>query len=127
MVVASGACNCRDVPAVAAGVPSGVTQLTASSTATPASCRTGGVLVVGASSSGVQIADELMRDGRPVTIAVGEHVRLPRRYRGADILWWMDRRPPRRAATTRSTTSVRRAQHPVDCSWRARRTATRST
>jgi putative flavoprotein involved in K+ transport len=48
------------------------------------------VLVVGASASGVQIADELHRSGRPVTLAVGEHVRVPRRYRGRDILAWLD-------------------------------------
>src|SRR6266511_1757932 len=48
------------------------------------------VLAVGASASGVQIAEELQRSGRPVTLAVGEHVRVPRRYRGRDILWWMD-------------------------------------
>jgi putative flavoprotein involved in K+ transport len=48
------------------------------------------VLVVGAAASGIQIADELQRAGRDVTIAVGEHVRVPRRYRGADILWWME-------------------------------------
>jgi putative flavoprotein involved in K+ transport len=50
----------------------------------------GGVLVVGASASGVQIAEELHRSGRPVTLAVGEHVRMPRTYRGKDVLWWMD-------------------------------------
>jgi putative flavoprotein involved in K+ transport len=50
----------------------------------------GGVLVVGASASGIQIADELRRSGRPVTLAVGEHVRMPRTYRGRDVLWWMD-------------------------------------
>ena len=50
----------------------------------------GGVLVVGASASGIQIAQELQRSGRPVTLAVGEHVRMPRTYRGRDILWWMD-------------------------------------
>jgi len=48
------------------------------------------VLVVGASASGVQIADELQRSGRPVTLAAGEHVRVPRTYRGRDILWWLD-------------------------------------
>jgi putative flavoprotein involved in K+ transport len=47
------------------------------------------VLVVGASASGIQIADELARSGRDVTLAVGEHVRLPRIYRGRDIHWWM--------------------------------------
>ena len=48
------------------------------------------VLVVGASASGVQIADELRRGGHDVTIAVGEHIRVPRAYRGRDIYWWMD-------------------------------------
>ena len=48
------------------------------------------MLVVGASASGVQIADELQRAGRRVTLAVGEHVRVPRTYRGHDILWWLD-------------------------------------
>ena len=90
VVVASGACNVATVPAAAAGVPSGVTQLTAHEYRNPGQVPEGGVLVVGASSSGVQIADELMRHGRPVTISAGEHVRLPRRYRGADILWWME-------------------------------------
>jgi putative flavoprotein involved in K+ transport len=46
--------------------------------------------VVGASASGVQIADELQRSGRQVTLSVGEHVRVPRTYRGHDILWWLD-------------------------------------
>jgi len=45
---------------------------------------------VGASSSGVQLADEIHASGRPVTLAVGRHTRLPRRYRGRDILWWFD-------------------------------------
>jgi putative flavoprotein involved in K+ transport len=48
------------------------------------------VLVVGASATGVQLADEIRRAGRPVTLAVGEHIRVPRRYRGRDIQWWMD-------------------------------------
>jgi putative flavoprotein involved in K+ transport len=51
----------------------------------------GGVLVVGASSTGVQLADEIQRSGRQVTLAAGRHTRLPRRYRGRDILWWLDR------------------------------------
>jgi putative flavoprotein involved in K+ transport len=48
------------------------------------------VLVVGASATGVQLADEIRRSGRAVTLSMGEHVRLPRTYRGRDILWWMD-------------------------------------
>jgi putative flavoprotein involved in K+ transport len=49
-----------------------------------------GVLVVGGSATGVQLAEEIQRSGRAVTLSVGEHVRLPRRYRGRDIFWWMD-------------------------------------
>ena len=48
------------------------------------------MLVVGASATGVQLADEIQRSGRPVTLSVGEHVRLPRTYRGRDVLWWME-------------------------------------
>jgi putative flavoprotein involved in K+ transport len=48
------------------------------------------VLVVGASASGVQIADELSRAGRDVVLAVGRHSRMPRRYRGMDIFWWLE-------------------------------------
>jgi putative flavoprotein involved in K+ transport len=47
-------------------------------------------LVVGASATGLQLAEEIHLSGRPVTIASGEHVRLPRTYRGRDIQWWMD-------------------------------------
>ena len=50
----------------------------------------GGVLVVGASATGVQLADELHRSGRPVTLAVGSHSRMPRHYRGMDSFWWLD-------------------------------------
>jgi putative flavoprotein involved in K+ transport len=56
----------------------------------PGQLPAGGVLVVGASASGVQIAEELQRSGLPVTLAAGEHVRAPRCYRGRDILWWLD-------------------------------------
>ncbi|WP_127818806.1 pyridine nucleotide-disulfide oxidoreductase [Microbacterium sp. CPCC 204701] len=51
----------------------------------------GGVLVVVASATGVQLADEMLQDGRRVVIAVGSHSRLPRTYRGMDIFWWLDR------------------------------------
>ena len=48
------------------------------------------MLVVGPSATGVQLAAEIHRSGRPVTLSVGEHVRLPRTYRGRDVLWWME-------------------------------------
>jgi putative flavoprotein involved in K+ transport len=50
----------------------------------------GGVLMVGASATGVQLAQEIQASGRQVTLAVGEHVRAPRLYRERDIEWWMD-------------------------------------
>jgi putative flavoprotein involved in K+ transport len=56
----------------------------------PAQVAPGGVLVVGASASGVQIAEELQRAGRQVTLAVGRHTRLPRQYRGFDVFWWLE-------------------------------------
>lgn len=90
VVVASGACNVATVPAVARELPPGVASLTTAAYRGPHQVADGGVLVVGAGASGVQIADELLRAGRRVSVAVGEHVRVPRRYRGADILWWME-------------------------------------
>jgi len=90
VVLASGACNVADVPAIAEAVPSGVDALTPMQYRNPGQLAEGGVLVVGASASGVQIADEIHRSGRPVTIVVGQHIRVPRVYRGRDIKWWMD-------------------------------------
>ncbi|MEV4758505.1 NAD(P)/FAD-dependent oxidoreductase [Micromonospora sp. NPDC049559] len=89
VVVASGACNQPVVPGFAPGVPDSVEQLTPFDYRDPGKLPDGGVLVVGASATGVQLAAELRRSGRPVTLSVGEHVRLPRTYRGRDVLWWM--------------------------------------
>jgi len=90
VVIASGACNIARVPNYATSVPPSVATLTAQSYRNPAQVADGGVLVVGASSSGTQIAHELQRAGRMVTLAVGEHIRAPRLYRGRDLEWWMD-------------------------------------
>lgn len=90
VVLASGANTVARIPALQAGVPRGITALTPADYRNPSELPDGGVLVVGASASGIQIAAELHRSGRPVTLAVGEHVRMPRMYRGRDILWWMD-------------------------------------
>jgi putative flavoprotein involved in K+ transport len=90
LVLASGACNIADKPALAERVPASVAQLTAQKYRNPDQLAEGGVLVVGASSSGTQIAHEIHRSGRPVTLAVGEHIRAPRLYRGRDLEWWMD-------------------------------------
>jgi putative flavoprotein involved in K+ transport len=89
VVIASGACNRPSVPQLAQGVPESVEQLTPFDYRDPAKLPEGGVLVVGASATGVQLAAELRRSGRPVTLSVGEHVRMPRTYRGQDVLWWM--------------------------------------
>ena len=79
--------RCRRSPTA---VPREVEQLTPFDYRDPDQLPDGGVLVVGASATGVQLAAELKRSGRPVTLSVGEHVRLPRTYRGRDVLWWMD-------------------------------------
>jgi putative flavoprotein involved in K+ transport len=90
VVLASGACNTAAVPTLHESVPAGITMLTPMGYRAPGQLPEGGVLVVGASASGIQIAEEVHRSGRAVTLAVGEHVRMPRSYRGLDILWWMD-------------------------------------
>jgi putative flavoprotein involved in K+ transport len=90
VVLACGAATLPAVPALARLVPAGITSVTPSGYRNPGELPPGGVLVVGASASGVQLADELHRSGRPVTLAVGEHVRMPRTYRGRDVLWWLD-------------------------------------
>jgi len=91
VVVATGTENRAYLPPAASGIDPEIHQLTAARYRGPDQVPGGGVLVVGASASGVQIADELRRAGRPVILSVGRHVRLPRSYRGRDILWWMDR------------------------------------
>ena len=91
VVIASEACNQPAVPAVADNVPKGITTVTPQHYRNPKQLDQGGVLVVGASATGLQLADEIQSSGRQVTIAVGEHVRLPRTYRGLDIQWWMDK------------------------------------
>jgi putative flavoprotein involved in K+ transport len=90
VVIASGACNRPVVPQLAEGVPAEIAQLTTFDYRAPDDLEDGGVLVVGASATGVQLAAEIHRSGRPVILSVGEHVRLPRTYRGRDVLWWMD-------------------------------------
>jgi putative flavoprotein involved in K+ transport len=90
IVIASGAFNIPVVPAVSEAVPSPIAIVTPNSYRNPSDLEEGGVLVVGASATGLQLADEIHRSGRPVTLAAGGHVRMPRVYRGLDIQWWMD-------------------------------------
>jgi putative flavoprotein involved in K+ transport len=90
VVLASGVCNAPSVPAFAAAAPAGVEQINPLRYRHPEQLADGGVLVVGAAATGVQLAEEIQASGRPVTLSVGEHVRMPRTYRGRDIQHWMD-------------------------------------
>ncbi|HTV49604.1 MAG TPA: NAD(P)/FAD-dependent oxidoreductase [Steroidobacteraceae bacterium] len=78
-------------PIVPSMVPAdcGIEQLHSASYRNPQQLPDGAVLVVGAGSSGAQIADELVRAGRRVYLCVGPHNRPPRRYRGRDFVWWL--------------------------------------
>ncbi|HWS33677.1 MAG TPA: NAD(P)-binding domain-containing protein, partial [Actinoplanes sp.] len=90
VIIASGACSVPVVPPqLSGGVPDRIRQVTPFDYGNPSRLPDGGVLVVGASATGVQIAAEIRRTGRPVVLSVGEHVRLPREHRGRDVLWWM--------------------------------------
>ncbi|SNS60342.1 flavin-containing monooxygenase [Tropicimonas sediminicola] len=91
VVVATGACDRPAVPGFADEVARDIEQVTTATYVHPGQLDKGGVLVVGASATGVQLAEEIHLSGRPVTLAAGGHVRLPRRYRGRDILDWLDR------------------------------------
>jgi putative flavoprotein involved in K+ transport len=90
VVLASGAHNLPVVPSIARELPAEVESFTPMGYRRPLDLPEGGVLVVGASATGVQLAAEIHASGRPVTLAVGEHVRMPRTYRGRDIQWWME-------------------------------------
>jgi putative flavoprotein involved in K+ transport len=88
VVVATGPFQLPLVPSV---IPAdtGIAQIHSAAYRSPGQLREGAVLVIGAGSSGVQIADELLRAGRRVYLSVGPHNRPPRRYRGRDFVWWL--------------------------------------
>ena len=90
VVLASGAHGLPNLPAFAAAVPDSLKSLTAKDYRHPGQLDDRGVLVVGASATGLQLADEIARSGRPVTLCVGEHIRMLRTYRGLDIQRWLD-------------------------------------
>ena len=90
VVLASGAHGAANLPAFADSVPDSVQTLTTREYRHPDQLDPRGVLVVGASASGVQLADEIARSGREVTLCVGEHIRMLRTYRGLDIQRWLD-------------------------------------
>ena len=90
VVLASGACNLPSIPTIADAVPDDVVTVNPLDYRRPDDLPDGGVLVVGAAATGIQLADEIHASGRPVTLSVGEHVRMPRTYRGRDIQHWME-------------------------------------
>ncbi len=90
VVIATGHCDIPAVPAMAHQLPRNILQITPTNYRNSGELPDGGVLVVGASASGAQLAAEIQRSGHQVTLAVGAHTRVPRSYRGRDIMWWMD-------------------------------------
>ncbi len=89
VVVATGPFQKPVIPAVISDPA--ITQLHSNAYRNPGALPEGAVLVVGAGSSGAQIAEELVRAGRRVYLSVGPHDRPPRRYRGQDFVWWLGR------------------------------------
>jgi putative flavoprotein involved in K+ transport len=90
LIVATGHADVPFVPALAGGLAGELHQVVPSGYRGAAGLPVGGVVVVGASATGVQLADELRAAGREVTLAVGGHTRLPRVHRGRDIMAWLD-------------------------------------
>lgn len=90
VVVATGACDRPNVPDWASKLPRRIAQITTETYNHPGDIAPGGVLVIGGSATGIQLAEELLRSGHEVTLATGSHVPLPRDYRGRDIMEWMD-------------------------------------
>ncbi len=88
VVAATGAFQLPVVPEI---IPAraGLSQIHSSTYRNPGQAPEGAVLIVGAGSSGVQIADELLQAGRRVFLSVGPHDRPPRAYRGLDYVWWL--------------------------------------
>ena len=90
VVIATGYSDLPYVPPLARHLSPRIVQIVPTQYRSPDQLSLGGVLVVGASATGVQRAEEIRASGRPVTLAVGRHLRLPRTYRGRDIMWWLD-------------------------------------
>lgn len=91
IVIATGPFQRPRIPELAARMPPSVLQVDPTHYRSPDDLPDGAVLVVGSGASGCQIADELMRAGRTVFLSVSRHRRVPRRFRGKDVYWWLDR------------------------------------
>lgn len=91
VVIATGAYHSAKIPDYAAAIPPEVHQVSAAQYRAPGALPVGAVLVVGSGASGSQIAEDLLRAGRRVYLSVGRHRAVPRRYRGRDVIWWLER------------------------------------
>lgn len=91
VVLATGPFQRAFVPDLAKGLPVDMLQLDAAAYRNPQALPPGAVLVVGSGASGCQIADELNAAGRRVYLSASRHRRVPRRYRGRDMIWWFER------------------------------------
>ena len=89
VVMATGSFQEPKIPAFNANIPAGVTQLHSGHYRNPSQLPDGAVLVVGSGQSGMQIAEELYQNGRVVYLCTGTAPRVPRRYRGRDIVSWL--------------------------------------
>lgn len=89
VVVATGAFEKPFVPSCATRLPSHIVQVPSTRYANPGQLPPGAVLVVGSGASGCQITEDLLAAGRTVYLSVGRHHRVPRRYRGKDVDWWL--------------------------------------
>ncbi len=89
VVLATGPYQRPSIPAIFAYGGEDIFQVHSSRYRNPGQLPPGGVLVVGAGASGAQIAEELLQAGRRVHLSIGTHRRLPRRYRGRDVIWWL--------------------------------------
>lgn len=91
VVVATGPYQEPVIPSLGGALPSRVAQVHSSAYRNPSRLPPGAVLVVGSGASGCQIVEALLGAGRAVFLSVGRHRRFPRRYRGRDMFWWMER------------------------------------
>jgi putative flavoprotein involved in K+ transport len=91
VVVATGPFQRPSIPQFSEEVAPSVLQIDPTRYRRPEDLPDGAVLVVGSGASGCQIGDELLRTGRTVFLSVSRHRRVPRRFRGKDVYWWLDR------------------------------------
>ena len=91
VVVAAGTFQTPKVPPFSKSLSADITQIHTNDYRNPESLPAGAVLVVGTGQSGCQIAEELYQSGRKVFLCVGGANRVPRRYRGKDIIWWLEK------------------------------------